>query len=110
MKRALVLIVAGTIGALAGSPGVIAADRRNFLIKVGTMEPAGEHRDRLRETRDITMDPSRRPGFCILVDPPDKKPYDVVTVHDLPGVPKKLTGKLEGQRSHRIRSRFQGAS
>jgi hypothetical protein len=56
------------------------------------MEPSGELRDKLRETRTLTMDPSRKPGFCFIVDPPTDDPYEVYSVHYLPAVPERLTG------------------
>ena len=60
------------------------------------MERATPTKGRLWETRTITMDPSRRPGWCFLVDPPNDEPYDVCSVHYLPRAPRSLTGDFKG--------------
>ncbi len=67
-------------------------ERSEFLVKVGIMESATANQDVLRETNEITMDPSRRPGFCFLIDPPNDEPYEIYSVHYLPATPKNLTG------------------
>lgn len=63
-----------------------------FIVKAGIMEPSGDGVDRLRETNTISMDPSRKPGFCFIVDPPNPSQYQVYSVHHLPKAPAALTG------------------
>jgi hypothetical protein len=65
---------------------------RSFIVRAGVMERAGAERDRLRETQEIPLDPTRRPGWCFIVDPPNPEPYEVYSVHHLPSAPKALTG------------------
>jgi hypothetical protein len=43
------------------------------------------------------MDPTRRPGWCFLVDPPNDQTYEVYSVTYLPGQPSKLTGDFARQ-------------
>ena len=73
------------------------SEDRGFVVKFGVMEPANATRDRLRETRKITMDPSRRPGWCFLVDPPNAEPYEIYSIHYLPKEPTSLTGDFKGE-------------
>ena len=90
-------------GMLAQVP-VASADssvRREFTIKAGVMEPADPRGDRLRETRTISADPSRRPGWCFLVDPPNEAPYEVYSIHYLPLPPDRLTGEFKGEKPER---------
>lgn len=68
-----------------------------FLVKFGVMEPATLKKDRLREPRIVTMDPSRRPGWCFLVHPPNDKPYEIYSIHYLPDEPSRLTGSFKGE-------------
>lgn len=63
-----------------------------FIVKAGIMEPSGDGIDRLRETNTVSMNPSRKPGFCFIVDPPSPNRYQVYSVHHLPKVPAALTG------------------
>jgi hypothetical protein len=87
--------------AFALSSSVAAEDRTEFIVKIGVMERAAEQRDRLRPTRTLTMDPSRRPGFCFIVDPPTEDPYEVYSVHSLPAAPKMLTGEFANESTDR---------
>jgi len=59
---------------MAYSTEILSAEKRDFLVKIGVMQPATLTKDRLWETNVISMDPSRRPGFCFLVDPPNTTP------------------------------------
>lgn len=74
-----------------------ADDGPGFLVKVGVMERSDAARDVLRETKRIMMDPSRRPGWCFLVDPPNSHTYEVYSVHYLPQKPQELTGDFDGK-------------
>ena len=77
---------------------VDAADQEGFSIKYGVMERVGTDVDNLRETKDVTLDPDRRPGWCFLVDPAQRaRPYDVYSVTYLPGMPRRLTGDFKNQ-------------
>lgn len=78
-----------------------ASERRQFVIKAGIMEPADSGRDRLRETRTISADPSRRPGWCFLVDPPTDAPYEVYSITYLPLPPDRLTGDFKDEQPDR---------
>ncbi len=60
------------------------------------MVPATESVHRLRETNTLAMDPDRTPGFCFLVHPPNRDPYEVFSIHYLPATPDRLTGTFEG--------------
>jgi len=96
--RVVLLVAAFTLtaaGACREHPSE--PERSDFLIKVGTMERARPGVDRLHETRTVTMDPARRPGWCFLVDPPDDQPYEVYSVTHLPDQPDHLTGDFVGQ-------------
>jgi hypothetical protein len=75
----------------------IASDERDFIIKYGVMEPSSAMKDRLRETQEISMDPSRRPGWCFIVDPPNDELYEVYSIHYLPNQPSILTGDFSGE-------------
>jgi hypothetical protein len=68
-----------------------------FILKAGTMESSSPGIDRRHETQRITMDPTRRPGWCFLVDPSDYETYEVYSVTYLPGQPKELTRDFAGQ-------------
>ena len=68
------------------------------------MELADSRGDRLRETRTVSADPSRRPGWCFLVDPPTDAPYEVYSIHYLPLPPDHLTGEFKGQKPDRAMS------
>jgi hypothetical protein len=87
-----------TVGVMIARTGAAAApgERRDFIIKAGVMEPADARGDRLRETLTISADPSRRPGWCFLVDPPTRDSYEVYSVHYLPMAPERLTGDFAG--------------
>lgn len=74
------------------APQLSVKERTEFLVKVGIMERATVNQDVLRETNEVTMDPSRRPGFCFLIDPPNDEPYEIYSVHYLPAPPEKLSG------------------
>ena len=76
--------------------GMVFANQRDFIIKVGVMKPATLTKDRLWETTVLTMDPSRRPGFCFIVDPPNTTPYDIYSISYLPKKPENLTGNFQG--------------
>jgi hypothetical protein len=43
------------------------------------------------------MDPTRRPGWCFLVDPPTDETYEVYSVTYLPAQPTQLHGDFAGQ-------------
>src|SRR5574338_415530 len=88
----LALIAANACSERAGEP-----ERSTFLVKAGTMEPANAGVDRLRETARITLDPTRRPVWCFLVDPPNDQTYEVYSVTYLPSQPKQLTGDFSDQ-------------
>jgi hypothetical protein len=94
------ILLVGTV-ALIGTTGCSERagepERTTFLIKAGIMEPAATGVDRLQETQSVTMDPTRRPGWCFLVDPPDDQTYEVYSVTYLPGQPRQLTGDFAGQ-------------
>jgi hypothetical protein len=81
-------------------PGA-ASGRQDFMVKAGVMEPAAAGKaagkDVLRETAIVTLEPSRRPGWCFLVDPPNDERYEVYSIHHLPGTPKSLGGDFLGQ-------------
>jgi hypothetical protein len=64
------------------------------------MDPADSRGDQLRETRTISADPSRRPGWCFIVDPPTDAPYEVYSIHYLPLAPDSLTGEFAGAKPH----------
>ena len=89
---AVVLIAASGCSERADAP-----ERTAFLVEAGIMEPANAGVDRLHETQRITMDPTRRPGWCFLVDPPNDQTYEVYSVTHLPGEPRQLTGDFAGQ-------------
>lgn len=76
--------------------GLVLADQRDFIIKVGVMKPTTPTKGRLWETTELTMDPSRRPGFCFIVDPPNTTPYDIYSISYLPEKPENLTGDFQG--------------
>jgi len=97
--RQVVVVVAFAFA----SPG-IADDRTEFIVEIGVMEQVMEGSDRLRPTRSLTIDPSRRPGFCFIVDPPTDAPYEVYSVHYLPAVPAILTGDFAGKSTDRAPS------
>ena len=59
------------------------------------MEPESQNRSYLIETNKVTMDPSRNPGFCFLVDPPNDKPYQIYSIHYLPQKPESLKGEFK---------------
>jgi hypothetical protein len=82
-----------TLGALRSG---LASERQAFVVKAGVMEAATAGTDRLRETAVVTMDPSRRPGWCFVVDPPNSRPYELYSIHHLPSPPKSLTGDFQG--------------
>lgn len=87
------------IGAIALPPTECFAESsgsRDFIVKAGVMEPADSQGDRLRETQTISADPSRRPGWCFIVDPPTDTPYEVYSIHHLPLPPDRLTGDFSG--------------
>jgi len=77
----------------------LGSDPQDYLVKVGVMEPATDTEDRLRETQRLTMDPTRRPGFCFLVHPPNAEAYEVYSIHHLPDSPSHLTGDFNGVQS-----------
>lgn len=81
-----------TAAALTGSAH--AAEPRDFVVKAGTMDLTNDAANIVRETQELTMDPARQPGWCFLVDPPNAEPYDVYSVHHLPGQPETLTGNF----------------
>ena len=87
---ALIVFIESVAGAVATS------ERRDFLVKAGLLEPGSTAADKLRETDEFTMEPSRRPGWCFIVDPPSADPYEVYSVHFLPGVPTSLDGDFKG--------------
>lgn len=89
---ALAIVGTAACGERAGE-----STRDTFVVKAGVMEPAGAGVDHLRETQRITMDPSRRPGWCFLVDPPNDRMYEVHSVTYLPSPPRHLTGDFAGQ-------------
>lgn len=95
MNAIAAMLVAGALASRSW-----AADR-DFVIKVGVMERAAEGKDRLRETRTITMDPARRPGWCFLVDPPTDEPYEVYSITYLPSAPRRLSGDFKEEKSAR---------
>jgi len=100
VRLSLRILLAGTVALIAPtgcSERAEEPERTTFLVKAGTMEPADAGVDRLHETQRITMDPTRRPGWCFLVDPPDNETYDVYSVTYLPGQPKQLTGDFADQ-------------
>ncbi len=72
------------------------SEQGEFLVKVGIMQPVTPTKDRLLESNQITMDPSRKPGFCFLIGPPNANPYTVYSIHYLPEPPGKLTGSFQG--------------
>ncbi len=82
---------------LALSVVTFSSQQRDFLVKVGIMQAATPTKDRLVETNEVTMDPSRNPGFCFLVDPPSKDPYEVYSIHYLPEPPQTLRGGFQGK-------------
>lgn len=86
------ILVADACAHRAGESG-----RTTLVVKAGVMEPTDPGVDRLHETQRITMDPTKRPGLCFLVDPPDDEPYEVYSVACLPSHPKQLTGDFAGQ-------------
>lgn len=75
-----------------------ASGHRGFVVRLGIMEHASPTADRLRETDKVTMDPTRVPGFCFLVDPPSSAPYEVYSISYLPGAPSHLTGDFKGRK------------
>jgi hypothetical protein len=79
----------------AARPGR-AAQEQKFGVKAGVMEAATTGADRLRETAVLTMDPARRPGWCFVVEPSNSEPYEVYSIHHLPGPPKSLTRDFQG--------------
>jgi len=97
----LVFVVLGSV--LAPSPAAPAdpSGSREFVVKAGVMESDGSPRDRLRETRTISADPRRRPGWCFLVDPPTDAPYEVYSITYLPRPPRRLTGDFEDEKPDR---------
>lgn len=97
-RRAAGVILAALVWVTAASLGTtaLAADRTDYVIKAGVIDGSGPTLDSLRETHEVTMDPSRRPGWCFVVDPPSTDPYEVYSVHHLPGTPKSLTGDFAG--------------
>lgn len=72
------------------------SQERDFLVKVGIMQSVTPTKDRLLESNKITMDPSRKPGYCFLIGPPNADPYMVYSIHYLPEPPRKLTGSFQG--------------
>jgi hypothetical protein len=80
---------------VAPSASIVFADQTDFQIKVGIMKPASPTKDRLWETNVLTMDPTRRPGFCFLIVPSSEKPYEVYSITYLPKEPKNLTGEFQ---------------
>lgn len=86
----ILLLVAPLIAVEASS-----SEKRDFQVKYGVMEPATATKDRLRETRTVTMEPARRPGWCFLVDPPDSDSYEVYSIHYLSSAPRVLTGDFK---------------
>jgi len=103
VKRAWIAVILSVAGALAQLPSASAESpaRREFIIKAGVMEPADARGDRLRETRTISADPGRRPGWCFIVDPPTDAPYEVYSIHYLPLPPDRLTGDFAGVKPDR---------
>jgi hypothetical protein len=100
VRLGLLIVLVGTVALIAATGCSERADepeRTGFLVKAGIMEPVNARGDRLHETQRITMDPSRRPGWCFLVDPPDDQTYEVYSVTHLPGEPRQLTGDFAGQ-------------
>ena len=98
MKNAWIAVIVSAAGTLAPLPSASAESpaRREFIIRAGLMEPADARGDRLRETRTISADPSRRPGWCFIVDPPNDAPYEVYSIHYVPRPPDRLTGDFTG--------------
>lgn len=93
-----VIIRKGSIirfAAAATAPEASPPAARDFIIRSGVMERAGAARNRLRQTDTITMDPSRRPGWCFLVDPPTDEPYEVYSIHHLPVPPTQVMGTFD---------------
>ncbi len=74
-----------------------AAERRDFVVKYGVMEVVDARRAALHETKRITRDPGRCPGWSFIVDPPSDSPYEVYSIHHLPAPPGALSGNLERQ-------------
>ncbi len=100
MRFGLRLLSVAVVALLAGTRCSERADepeRTEFLVKAGIMEPANAGVDRLHETERISMDPTRCPGWCFLVDPPNEQEYEVYSVTHLPGEARQLTGDFAGQ-------------
>ena len=85
------------LGGLSFPSLALSLENQDFLVKFGVMEPATLKKDRLRETRIVTMDPFRRPGWCFLVHPPNDEPYEIYSIHYLPDEPTRLTGSFKGE-------------
>jgi hypothetical protein len=83
--------------ALSLTPPATAAERRDFVVKYGVMEAVDAMHGALRETKRITRDPGRCPGWSFIVDPPSDSPYEVYSIHHLPAPPGTLSGNLERQ-------------
>lgn len=95
MNQKFLTILVVTFFAFSIAATANSADRQNFIIKYGVMKRATSTTDKLNETQKITMDPTRRPGWCFIVDPPNKVTYEIYSVHFLPEKPKRLTGDFK---------------
>jgi len=95
MKRSIgiALVILASTALLARAPS-FAADENDFRVELGVMERVGGATDRLRPTHTVTMDPTRKPGYCFLVHPPDNEPYRIYSIHHLPAAPERLAGAL----------------
>ena len=81
--------------------GTVLASQRDFIIKVGVIKRTTPTRSKLLETNEFPMDPTKRPGFCFIIDPPNEKPYEVYSISYLPKNPKKLTGEFKDMKLSR---------
>ena len=79
----------------------VLATQRDFVMKVGVIKRTTATRGKLWETNKLPMDPTKRPGFCFIIDPPNKKPYEVYSISYLPKNPKKLTGEFQDMKLSR---------
>lgn len=96
-KKIIIICVLMLYGILPSAKIGHSSEERDFIIKSGVMEPSSALKDRLRETREISMDPSRRPGWCFIVDPPNDETYEVYSIHYLPKPPSRLTGDFRDE-------------
>jgi len=94
VKRAWIAAVALALGALADVRASAGPSRHEgFVVKLGVMDPVDLRENRFRETRTVTRDARRRPGWCFVVDPPSDAPYEVYSVHHLPGTTDRPPGR-----------------